>query len=111
MASDNKIIVLNFDGAGSNMGGFLNQCKSRLNPGQEITDLGYVLKKIATSTAYENLDLVNIGLMGSHYGAYLAMRALAKIDSDWNSSGSNKSEINFNCTLALSPISDWSKIG
>ena len=76
--------------------------------GVEVTDLVDIFADIKEK--HTNLDLASVGLFGFQYGGYLALRTLAKLDSDWSNENINKTTMSVNCSLVLSPILDWSKI-
>ena len=77
--------------------------------GTEVSDLVDIFADIAEK--HTNLDLASVGLFGFQYGGYLALRTLAKLDSDWSNQKINKTKMSVNCSLVLSPILDRSRTG
>lgn len=107
LVSNEEIIFVSFNGAGSGIGGFRNRCANRQRLGIEISDFIDVLADIKVNQ--KNVKLTSAGLLGNQIGAHTALRLMSKQPQDWLNPQVNTSEQFFNCSIFISPVADFSK--
>lgn len=107
LVSNEEIIFVSFNGAGSGIGGFRNRCANRQRLGIEISDFIDVLADIKVNQ--KNVKLTSAGLLGNQIGAHTALRLMSKQPQDWLNPQVNTSEQFFNCSIFVSPVADFLK--
>ena len=106
LISNEGMIFVSFNGAGSRVGGFRNLCANRKRTGSEVSDFIDVLADIKQNQ--QNVNLASTGILGANIGAHTALRLMSKQAADWLNPQVNTSEQFFNCSILISPIADFS---